>query len=626
MNSLRIPNRDLCIILITNDKSESNLQLLSTYISKTFNLDHDKFQQVEAKISHYFLPTFEKKWKESFYRKDIFEIKNKKWLDSQVSIDFTEIRSGRKSIENYSECSKSTKKRRVQSIQEKYSAIEIQDDFLTNLRISGKIKLANAISQLLLVDFEEMSESSQTKEVIPFTDDETLALIEDAKLSKHQYQLIRSQLNVRNAKLLPHYKDLSDAKKRCYPPNVEITESRVTLVLQDTLNHALQRLIQISEVREKIVQENASVMKLILKYGCDGASGFSAHKQVLPQDTKSDESIFSVSMVPLILESESSVIWKNPHPASVKFCIPLTFCFEKESSERTRFEINRIEEEINNLLPTILHIDTLQCKVNHVMTLTMVDGKVCQALTETPSAATCYVCKANPSEMNNLEKVNQKVVNSENFQFGLSTFHAWMCFMNCILHIAYRLEFCQWRIPLNKKDTAKEAKTRIQNEFRRRTGILIDIPQSGAGNSNSGNTARRFFRDPQLTSEIAGVNVELIKRFGIILQVMSSSRKINTMQFKIYTEQTAKLYVELYSWFYMPSSVHKILVHGAEIIERAILPIGQLSEEAQEARNKDYKRFREYNTRKCNRLATNQDLIHKLLISSDMLLGHLRHQ
>ena len=38
----------------------------------------------------------------------------------------------------------------------------------------------------------------------------------------------------------------------------------------------------------------------------------------------------------------------------------------------------------------------------------------------------------------------------------------------------------------------------------------------------------------------------------------------------------------------MPTTVHKILIHGPEV-EKCILPIGQLSEEASEARNKDIK-------------------------------------
>jgi hypothetical protein len=51
----------------------------------------------------------------------------------------------------------------------------------------------------------------------------------------------------------------------------------------------------------------------------------------------------------------------------------------------------------------------------------------------------------------------------------------------------------------------------------------------------------------------------------------------------------------------MPTAVHITLMHGAEIIERAPLPIGQLSEEAQEARNKDIRRYRENFARKCTR-------------------------
>lgn len=105
---------------------------------------------------------------------------------------------------------------------------------------------------------------------------------------------------------------------------------------------------------------------------------------------------------------------------------------------------------------------------------------------------------------------------------------------------------------------------------------------------------------------------------------MTCGKKINSCKFDAYALETAKIYVDLYPWYYMPSSVHKILVHGGKVIKSALLPIGQLTEEAQEARNKDFKRFREYNTRKCNRGATNADIIHKLLISSDPFIGSIR--
>jgi hypothetical protein len=63
---------------------------------------------------------------------------------------------------------------------------------------------------------------------------------------------------------------------------------------------------------------------------------------------------------------------------------------------------------------------------------------------------------------------------------------------------------------------------------------------------------------------------------------MSSGSEININSFGTYCHETAQLYVSEYFWYYMPASVHKVLVHGANIIEHAVLQIGQLSEESQE--------------------------------------------
>lgn len=54
------------------------------------------------------------------------------------------------------------------------------------------------------------------------------------------------------------------------------------------------------------------------------------------------------------------------------------------------------------------------------------------------------------------------------------------------------------------------------------------------------------------------------------------------------------------------------------------LPIGQLSEEAQEARNKDYRRIRERHARKTSRVDTNTDLLTMLLVSSDPIVAGYR--
>lgn len=74
----------------------------------------------------------------------------------------------------------------------------------------------------------------------------------------------------------------------------------------------------------------------------------------------------------------------------------------------------------------------------------------------------------------------------------------------------------------------------------------------------------------------------------------------------------------------MPPSVHKILIHGPEIVVNALLPIGQLSEEAQEARNKDFKLYRQNFSRKSSRSNTNEDIFNFLLLSSDPIISSLR--
>ena len=53
--------------------------------------------------------------------------------------------------------------------------------------------------------------------------------------------------------------------------------------------------------------------------------------------------------------------------------------------------------------------------------------------------------------------------------------------------------------------------------------------------------------------------------------------------------------------FHMPQSIHKVLIHGADIMREFPHPIGHLTDEAQESRNKDLKKAREEHARKISR-------------------------
>lgn len=105
---------------------------------------------------------------------------------------------------------------------------------------------------------------------------------------------------------------------------------------------------------------------------------------------------------------------------------------------------------------------------------------------------------------------------------------------------------------------------------------------------------------------------------------MASGKEINIDAFSLYARDIAALYVKLYWWYYMPVPVHKILIHGSDVMRREVVPIGQLSEEVQESRHKEVRRYREYNTRKTSRIKTNEDLMHALLISSDPVISSNR--
>ena len=125
--------------------------------------------------------------------------------------------------------------------------------------------------------------------------------------------------------------------------------------------------------------------------------------------------------------------------------------------------------------------------------------------------------------------------------------------------------------------------------------------KQGSGSTNDGNTARKFFENYEIISQITGIEKELIKRLYIILQSISSSKPFDISKFRTYTFETAQLYVNKYCWFYMPVSMQKILIHGAEIIKYFHIPIGCLSEEPLEANNEKFKANRLSHTRKTSR-------------------------
>lgn len=243
----------------------------------------------------------------------------------------------------------------------------------------------------------------------------------------------------------------------------------------------------------------------------------------------------------------------------------------------------------------------------------------------TNSTQRCYLCGATSKEFNDIDNMLQKEIDESNLKFGLSTLHAWIRFFECLLHLSYKLDVKKWQVrAAEDKEKVSRNKKRIQEAFKEHLGLIVDKPKQGYGSSNDGNTARRFFENSAISSAITGVDENIILSFRNILLVLSSGFKINCEKFKLYAITVAKNFVRLYPWYFMPTTLHKILIHSYIVISSAILPIGQLSEEAQEARNKDIRNYREGFSRKFSRTQNMEDIFYRLLVSSDPYISSLR--
>jgi len=466
-------------------------------------------------------------------------------------------------------------------------------------------------------------QSSKASSYIPTSI--VLAMMMDAELSRHQYESIKESLQREGYNIFPPYSKILDEKKKCYPDEMQFTESTASVGLQSLLNHTTNRLFE-SFTDADVEGMTDSHYTLTSKWGCDGSSGHSEYNQSL-QSGVSDKSLLLASIVPLSLRSTDREYWRNKTPSSTRLCRPISFEFTKETKEKVLELVDKMNTDIESLINTEVIVHERHFTVKHHLLFTMLDGKTAQTVTKTPSSAVCYICNAKPSEMNKLDVISKKNYDSDACNLGISSLHARIKFMECILHIAYNLTFQKWSA-LNDENKALKAenKQRIQKALKDKLGIRVDVVQQGTGSSNDGNTSRRFFSNPALVADITGVDEELIDRFRIILQIITCSQKIDTTKYKAFAWETAQRFVFKYEWFYMPVTVHKVLLHGKEIMDAAVLPIGLLSEEAEEARNKDYRSYRLNFSRKCDRISTNTDVFHRLLVSSDPFISSRRRQ
>ena len=586
------------------------------------------------------------RWKQSKRIHERFLANNSNWLDVNLELnEFSCCRAlnkdvpkkrGRpeKSFEQSSVCSK---RRKTFNLRKTASAQELSFAAQMKLREVGQVdssflmKQATATTPTRSTTIRQAFHSSQKEVTKPstMTKTEALSLYLDSDLSKSSYQLIRRNAREHNANIYPPYSELLEAKKECYPENITFSETGAEIVLQDLLNHTASRLIDLNKDMINSLETSSIALNLISKWGYDGSSGQAEYKQRFYSDDGSDSNLFICSLVPIRLHDVNkidNIIWQNKVPSSTRYCRPISFKFAKESQELAKRTHETIQTQIEKLLPTVFKLGTNMIEFHHQMILTMIDGKILNFLTETSSSQRCPVCGALPSETNNLQLISQKKENPDSLKYGLSTLHCWIRCLEYVLHVSYRLQFKKWQVRGDQlKEQFSNEKKRIQLSLKKEIGLIVDQPkQGGSGTSNDGNTARRFFQENERVSQITGFDKNALMNLHALLQVLSSGMVINIEAFEKYAYATAEKLIFLYPWYPLPPSLHRVLIHGPSTLRNTLLPIGMMSEEAQESRNKDHRNFRRDHTRKFSRTTTNEDLIHHLLITSDPVISSTR--
>jgi hypothetical protein len=261
----------------------------------------------------------------------------------------------------------------------------------------------------------------------------------------------------------------------CRISGFTVSETTAKVPLGNLLDHTVRRIVQLqnSVIEQYLNNKNLTFCEatLVLSYGFDGSSGFSNYNQKFTSNDneRNDSSIFATTVIPLRLTNTNTILRNNYTPQSLRFCRPLKIEYVKESREHILEEKISLDEEIRCLQHTdIIFSNEKRLRIRFDLHMTLIDGKVLNALTDTKSSQACPICGATPKTFQSTTNFSSPVFKARphTLQYGISPLHAWIRFFECILHIAYRIERRTWQVRGEaQKITFRQRKLEIQKRF-----------------------------------------------------------------------------------------------------------------------------------------------------------------
>lgn len=355
-------------------------------------------------------------------------------------------------------------------------------------------------------------------------------------------------------------------------------------------------------------------------------------------------------MIPLQLSvtdkhNKETLLYKCPGPQSFRFLRPLKLMFAKETPETVKREVELLKSEFSKFNECKIETSFGDLSVTCENYLTLLDGKSVNTLTDTTYTLACALCNLTSAQFNTVLMRNAEIdVEIERLDFGGQPLHSYLNCFKFMLGLGaslgaekehqklYKIEQKKGKkvqAKIDKKALKRKIKDKEDTKMReierrmfKELSLVVNKVKVGFGSSNTGNVARKAFQNPKIFSKITGINMNLVEKFQLILFLFNTEEVVDCVSFKSLCRETSNLLTQLYPWKNWSPTVHKLLCHGPQIMERLVLPVGVFSEQAAETQNKFYRYFREHRARKIDRISTITDIYHRCWDMSDPITAH----
>ena len=498
-----------------------------------------------------------------------------------------------------------------------------------------------------------------------FSIEDAIALMHWMPLTREQMRQIRWFLRARGVDLFPTTNDLIDARKKLRPLVEPVLNGKgVACDYVELVRGTTEALVELYAPQDYTDND----LRVVFKDGADGAGS-----QAIWKSTKMSNAapnMYQYGIVPLRLETTvnpSTVLWKNPSPNSPLSLRPVYLVREVESDADLTAEVITKTDRCRNTLMEhgirVLYNDTtLNVKVQ--IFDTMKDLKYKKMLSGL-GGADCILCDTQVADWTNVEKVTNGFTINRSAEETEALYHAladedgtiprkpkdfdtrkgltkkpattsdqrnitithsyingtsW--FVKFLVRIA--IDYLRWEERADYRgEPLRVSKARVLAAIEDKTGLRLEQVSSAGhgGTSTDGNTGRRFFSNElkevlvELIPEKHQVNALLLHlQLSSILRIISCTSKVDVDKFDELCKKTGINLGINFPWARLNFTLHSSIQHSAELIrQNAEMGLGDLSEEALGANNKDIRKFLGDFSRKADPVLQLTDVMYRTL-------------